>query len=224
MDIDIDKIKTKIIKWFKGGFELYKENFVLIFLASAATLALSAITALILAGPLLVGLYLIIFRLLEKSEPAPQIQDLAKGFDSFLPALFFALVWVLIYYIGASITGAIPGIGWILSMLFSCVLSSVTIFGIPLIADKKLDFIQAGKKNLEIAQPEIALYLVFSLAMSIISTLGFALVVVGVFFTVPFNLCTIAVAYKDVFGIEQASTEEVAKEKPEETKTEENSN
>ena len=83
MDINLEENKNKIIKWLKGGFELYKENFVLIFLATAATIALSFITALILGGPLLVGLFLILFRLIEKSEPAPTIQDLSKGFDFF---------------------------------------------------------------------------------------------------------------------------------------------
>ena len=224
MDINLEENKNKIIKWLKGGFELYKENFVLIFLATAATIALSFITALILGGPLLVGLFLILFRLIDKSEPAPVIQDLSKGFDFFLPALFFALSWVFIYYIGASITGAIPGIGGTLSFIFSSALTAVTMFGIPLIADKKLDFIKAYKKSIETIRPEIILYLLFSLTISIISTAGILLFIIGMFFTVPFNMCAIAVAYKDVFGIENKSTEEKTEKKkaeqPEEKKEE----
>ena len=78
------------------------------------------------------------------------------------------------------------------------------------------------QSSFEVVKPEIVLYIRFSLALSIISTVGALLFVIGIFFTVPLNLCAIAVAYKDVFGIENASSKaESAKEKPAEKKTEE---
>lgn len=200
MDIDIEIIKTKITKWLKEAFELYKENFVLILICTTITMALGLISALILAGPLAVGLFLILSRLIDKSEPVPTIQDLFKGFDSFLPSLLFVIASFLINYLGSSITAAIPGIGGLLNFLFSAIFTASIIFGIPLIADKKLDFIEAFKQSFETVKPDIALYIAFSIVLSIISFSGFFLFVVGIFFTVPFNACAIAVAYKDIFG------------------------
>ena len=87
-------------------------------------------------------------------------------------------------------------------------------FGIPLIADKKLDFIEASKKSIETVRPEIVMYILFSLAISFIASAGALLFVIGIFFTIPFNVCAIAVAYKDVFGIENKPTKKPAKKEP----------
>jgi len=219
MNIDIEKTKTKITKWLKEAFELYKENFVLIFATTAISMALSFIGAFVLAGPLFVGLFLILLRLIDKSEPTPTIQDLFKGFELFLPALIFVIVWGLANYLGSSITSAIPGIGGLLSFLFSAVLTAGIMFGIPLIADKKLDFIEASKQSFETVKPDIALYAIFSFVISLITISGVFLFIVGIFFTIPFNACAIAVAYRDVFGGSTSNTEnstETIKETPNE--------
>ena len=93
-------------------------------------------------------------------------------------------------------------------------------FGIPLIADKKLDFIEASKKSIETVRPEIVMYILFSLAISFIASAGALLFVIGIFFTIPFNICAIAVAYKDVFGIENTSVKEKTEAKKETEKEE----
>ena len=53
-------------------------------LASVFVVVIGAITAGILAGPMLAGLVLVTLQLLDRKEPRPEAGKVFKGFDYFL--------------------------------------------------------------------------------------------------------------------------------------------
>jgi len=89
----MEKVEVRFDKWIGDGFNLYKDNLgVLIVPALIATL-LGAVTCYVLMGPMMAGMILITFAVLDKKEPKPQVGDLFKGFEHFVQTLLFVLVW-----------------------------------------------------------------------------------------------------------------------------------
>ena len=70
-------------------------------------------------------------------------------------------------------------------------------------------------------KPEIVVYLLFTVVVSFIASAGVLLFTIGIFFTIPFNVCAVAVAYKDVFGIENKPVKKTEKKETEEEEEEE---
>ena len=201
MEINTQEIQVKLIDWLKGGFNLYKENFLLIFLSTIIFGLLSFISYGVLAGPLAVGIMQILFRLLQKSSPAPGVTDIFQGFSNFKASFLFVIVAAVISWLGSFILGYVPVIGGLLSMAFSTGLGTLLIFSIPIIADKKLDFWAAMELSIETVKPKFFLYVIFSIVSSVIVLSGTLLIFIGVFLTAPMYLCPLAVAYKDTIGI-----------------------
>lgn len=200
MEIDSKEIQTKIGAWFKGGFNLYKENFIVVFVSCIIAMVLGVVSIGILAGPLLVGVFMILFRLIEKSSPPPFFSDVFKGFEQFIAGFLFVIVCAIVNFCGSLVLRSVPNIGGLLGFAYSCALGGLVIFGLPLIADKKLDFWAALELSIQTVKPKLIQYLIFSFAGSIITISGGLLMGVGVLLTFPFYLCSVAVAYKDVFG------------------------
>jgi len=71
---------VKFGEWIEAGFSLYRDNFVVLVLASLIAIILSAVTMGILSGPMFAGLVLIILSCLDKKEPKAEIGDIFKGF------------------------------------------------------------------------------------------------------------------------------------------------
>ncbi len=183
--------------WLKEAFELYKSNFWLLF--GAALIAGIISLTIVLAGAMSVGLFLIVLRLLDGSEPRPSVGDVFKGFSALLPALLFVIGYVAIYTLASLILGSVPGIGGILSTLGSLAIGTLLMFGIPLIADKGLDPIPAAKLSAETVMKNFFGYLVFNIVASIAGGCGVILFGIGVFFTIPLYLVSIGVAYRKTF-------------------------
>ena len=66
----MDKIDVKFGDWIEKGFNLYKENFGILVLASLIAVIVSAVTVGILAGPMAAGVLLIVFQLHDRKTPA----------------------------------------------------------------------------------------------------------------------------------------------------------
>ena len=202
MEANTKEIQTNLADWFKGGLNLYKENFVIVFVCCLIAIILSCISVFVLAGPLFVGIMMILFRLIEKSSPAPTIPDIFQGLNQFKASFIFIIAWGLINWFGSYLLSSVPGIGGILSFAYSSALGGLIVFGLPIIADKKLDFFAASQLSIDTVKPKLAQFVLFSFIGSIITISGFLLLGIGIFFTLPIYSCAIAVAYKDVFGIQ----------------------
>ena len=87
----MDKAQVKFGEWMENGFNLYKNNFIILVLASLVACILSVVTFFVLAGPMIAGVLLITMALFDKQEPKPEVGDLFKGFNYFLNSFLFPL-------------------------------------------------------------------------------------------------------------------------------------
>ncbi|HVG22499.1 MAG TPA: zinc ribbon domain-containing protein, partial [Blastocatellia bacterium] len=110
--------------WLSGGWQIYKENWLLMSVASFIAMILGASTLGIMAGPLLMGLYGMAFKTMRGERP--QMSDLFDFKGRFLQAFLVALIFFLIHagVTGASRGGPLSGIfGFIITPLLMVTLS-----------------------------------------------------------------------------------------------------
>lgn len=202
--------------WFQRGFDLYRDNFGVLVGASLVALLLSLVTLGILSGPMYAGLILIALRLVDRDEPKPEFGDLFKGFELFLQSFLFWLVWSAVMLVISFLAVQIPCVGFVLSVVISVVLGALLLFGMFLIADRKMDFWSASMKSIETVGTGFFPFLAFAVATWLVGAIGSVLCVLGAALTMPIAVCAIAVAYRDVFGApaQAPPTETVPPEDP----------
>ncbi|MCB0323845.1 MAG: hypothetical protein KDD69_09740 [Bdellovibrionales bacterium] len=196
----MEKKDADIVGWVKGGASLYTSNFVTLFVGGILTALIGAVTFGILAGPMFAGYFRVVLRLANKSEPRPGIGDVFSGFDVFLHSLLFIIGSMIVNIVGSTVLDWVPLIGGLLSIAFSLALSALLLFGIPLIADKKLDVIAAVQTSIDAVKESLPQYIGFAVVASLLGFSGVLLLGVGVVLTLPMYVASIAVAYRDVFG------------------------
>lgn len=187
-------------EWLRESWELYKGNIGLLIGASIAAGFTTAITIGILGGAMSVGLFLIVARLLDGSEPKPKVTDVYKGLSSVLPALLFVIGIFAINMIASVVLSSIPGIGGILSTIGSLAIGTLLMFGIPLIAFQGLDPIPAAKKSVDTVMKDFMGYFVFNVVASVVGFCGVILFGIGVIFTMPVYFVALVIAYRKTFG------------------------
>jgi hypothetical protein len=196
----MQKATVKIGEWIEEGFNLYKNNFGTLVLTAIIALVLTAITIGILAGPMLAGLVIITLQLLRKAEPEPDPGKVFRGFDYFLNAFLFLLVWGIAIFVGSLILQVFPGVGQLISLFFVYAAQAFLMFGIFLIVDKKMRFWPASMESIQTVKTNFWPFLGLSTVASIIGSLGGILLGIGIVLTIPIQVCILAVAYRDVFN------------------------
>lgn len=197
---DIVKSEVKFGEWIEKGFNLYKENFSILVLASLIAVLLSVATIGILAGPMLAGLILITLKLLDKIEPKPEVGELFKGFDYFLQSFLFVVVWGVAVFIAMFIVGLVPLIGALASIFLSLAAGALLMFGLFLIVDKGMDFWPASLESFNMVKANFWPFLGLSIVAGIIGSIGAIACGIGVVITLPIQYCILTVAYRDVCG------------------------
>ena len=124
--------KVDIGGFISEAWELYKGNFGLLCVATLIAMLLGVFTCGVLAGPLWAGLTLVILRVSRKSDPAPAVGDVFKGFDYFLQSLLY----VVVLMVAGFVLGFIPMVGQIVPAL----LMPLVMFSMCLIVDQKMEF------------------------------------------------------------------------------------
>ena len=195
------KIEVKFGEWIEGGFNLYKANFGTLVLASIFVVVISAITAGLLAGPMLAGLALVTLQLLDRKKPPPEAGKVFKGFDYFLQSFLFVVVWGIGILIGSLILGAIPVIGQLASIAFVYAAQAFLMFGMFLIVDRQMDWLPASTESINIVKTNFWPFFGLSAVAGIIGSIGAIACGIGVVFTIPIQGCILAVAYWEVFGV-----------------------
>jgi uncharacterized membrane protein len=186
-------IEMKLGEWIERGFNLYKQNFMLLFLASLVGAILSAATLFILAGPMMAGIIMICLKLYDGETPRPEIGTLFRGFDVFLQSLLFTLVWG----VGLAV---VSGIGQIAGMCLSAAGWTFLMFGMFLIVDRKMDFWPASVESFHAVKTHFWSFLALSLIAGIIGGIGAIFCGIGLALTLPIYYCTMTVAYRQVFS------------------------
>ena len=132
------------------------------------------------------GFFYIIFRKMEGEEISAK--DILKGLNYFLP-VFLANAIIVVSTIFGLIILIIPGL----------IISSLFMFTIPLIVEKKLSFWNAMEESRKVVQKDLPNFLVFLTILMGINLLGILCLGIGLFVSTPVIIASIAYAYRDLF-------------------------
>ena len=208
----MDKVQVKFGEWMENGFNLYKNNFVILVLASLVAGVLSVVTVFILAGPMFAGFLLITIALFDKQEPKPEVGDLFKGFDFFLNSFLFVFVWGIALVIVSFLLGLVPCIGQLAALFVVYAAQAFLMFGLFLIVDKNMEFWPASMESVNKVKTNFWPFLALSIVSSIIGSIGAIACGIGVVVTAPIQACILTVAYRDIFG--EVGTTVITEETP----------
>ncbi|HKO63201.1 MAG TPA: hypothetical protein VJV03_18710 [Pyrinomonadaceae bacterium] len=217
------------VECIKEGYGLIKDQYWLfVGMAAIGVLIGNAVPFGILMGPMMVGLYMALFRK-RRGEPV-EFGILFKGFDSFGDSVIATLLHVIpiaviivpayiIFYVGVILSMQAGGgepdpaamfglfafflVFWITAILIIMVISVLFTFAYPLIADRKLKGMDAVKLSIRAALANFWRLLGLSLLNGLLMIGGIVLCYVGVFLVIPITLAALAVAYERVFGLGQ---------------------
>ena len=206
----MQKINVKLGKWIEEGFNLYKNNFGTLVLASVIALVLSTITIGILTGPMIAGLIIVALQFLRKEEPKPEAGRVFKGFSYFLNSFLFMVIWGLSILIGSFILALFPVIGQLLSLFFAYSAQAFLMFGLYLIVDKQMNFWPASQESIQTVKTNFWPFLGLSAIASVIGSIGAIAFGIGIVLTIPIQVCILAVAYQEIFDeTRQPSTPDI---------------
>lgn len=142
----------------------------------------------ILLTLLIPGYYIVAFQI-ARNRPT-SFSDFFKGFYRALPILLLSIV-----------SGLLIGLGFIFLIIPGIYLAVSYMLSLPLLLDKNLDFWPAMETSRRIVGKKWFSFFGFSLLLSLINIAGAILLGVGLLFTVPWALCSIAAAYEDIVGL-----------------------
>jgi uncharacterized membrane protein len=208
----MDKVQVKFGEWMENGFNLYKNNFVILVLASLVAGVLSVVTLFILAGPMIAGILLITMALFDKQESKPEVGDLFKGFDFFLNSFLFVFVWGIALIIVSFLLGLVPCVGQLAALFVVYAAQAFLMFGLFLIVDKNMEFWPASMESVNKVKTNFWPFLALSIVSSIIGSIGAIACGIGVVVTAPIQACILTVAYRDIFG--EVGTTVITEETP----------
>ena len=192
----MEKVNVKFGEWIEEGFNLYKNNFGTLVLASVIVLVLITVTLCILTGPMIAGLAIVTLQLLRKEHPKPDAGKVFRGFDYFLNSFLLTVICIVALFLLA----LFPCIGQLLSPIFACIGQAFLIFGIFLIVDKQMNFWPASMQIIHTVKTNLWMFLVLMVVSSIIGSIGAIAFGIGIVLTIPIQVCILAVAYRDVFN------------------------
>jgi len=219
------------------GYQLLKDNFSLLFLTALVYAGIEGLIAglgvipkvgpiftignLVIAGPLLGGVYLISLRAL-RGQPA-EVGDIFTGFRQcfiqlflghLVPALLIGLSIVPIIIVAVVV---IAGAGLAHNLALMLILIPVGLLGLipaiylqacwaftlPLIIDKQMDFGAAMKASFKMVRKHWWQVFGLILLTDLVNLLGALMLLIGLLFTVPITLAALMYAYETIFGAEK---------------------
>ncbi|MBR2940184.1 MAG: hypothetical protein IKC14_02625 [Kiritimatiellae bacterium] len=207
---------VKIGDAISAGWNIYKDNFGLVFLGCLITWLVSAVSCNVCLGPLLCGMFMVLARIIKKSEPKPEVGDVFKGFDKFLPAFLLVLVCGICYFVLQCILLIIPIIGWILLFIVAFAYGPILTWALMLIANRDMKWTEAVGFVLKATfNGKFTMPIVLGILAGIIGVVGIIACGIGIIFTMPLAVCIYAAAYEQVFGGEGGATSAEAPVEPE---------
>ena len=193
-------IQVKFSEWIEEGFNLYRENFKTLVLASILVLVISTVTAGILAGPMLAGLAMLILDLWDNKLPKPEAGKVFKGFDYFVPSFMYIVVWGIGIFIMSAMVGVLPVIGQLAALFVAYGAQAFLMFGLFLIVDRQMEFWPASRDSIETVKANFWPIFGLSVVAGLIGSVGAIAFGIGVVFTFPIQACILTVAYRRVYG------------------------
>ena len=214
--------EVKFGEWIEKGFNLYKNNFGVLVLASLVATLLSVVTMGILAGPMIAGLCMILLQLFDGKEPKPDVGMVFKGFNYFLQSFLFFIVWGVGLIIVSFLLSIVPCVGQLAAIFAIWAAETLLMFGIFFIVEDEMEFWPASMKSIDTVKTNFWPFLGFFIVVSIIGSIGALLCGIGAVITAPIQGCILTVAYREIFSgkiytpsVEAASEAPAAPQAPE---------
>ena len=224
------------------GFQLLKDNFALLFVATLVYAAIEGFVAglgaipfvgplfslanMVIAGPLLAGVYLVSLRAVrgESAEVGDVFTGFRQGFGqlflgNLIPGLLAGLcvlpvvvVAVILLVLPAAASHQPPDpqkflilIPLILIALVPAVyLQTCWTFTLPLIIDRGLDFGAAMKLSRKMVRKHWWQVFGLMVLVGLVNMAGVLMCLVGLLFTLPISIAALMYAYETIFGAEKS--------------------
>ena len=182
---------VKTGEWISRGWALVQPD---MWMHVVIALAISVISGTGLGGfiapTLMCGWIYIFLQKLRDSSYQVQIGEVfSKGFEVFVPSL----VAGILLSIGLSV-------GFGLCLLPGFVVLGLTLFALPLIIDRRMDFWPAIQLSLDTTKGQWMNWSVFALALFGLNLAGAIVCGVGMLITWPITVAATAIAYSETFG------------------------
>jgi len=190
---------TGLGDWLKRGWQIYKEYWVEMSMGSLIGAFLTACTLGLLAGPTLLGLYRMAFKAMRGDRP--DVGDVFEWEGRFWPAVVTFFVFFVLH-VGLGGAGK-SGIGGIVSLVLGPFLTTGLALTMPLLLEKRLDLATAiNEVGRLIFSRNAMMWWIVGLVFGAINIGGFMACFFGLFVTFPWVVSSAAVAYRDIFGID----------------------
>lgn len=193
-----------------------------LYLIAGVGIVLSIVVSLLLV-PLSVGMMIAGFKMLSGQELS--FNDFFHGYRYWKPLVLLSVVIGIIGFL-AGLLLAIPLIlvvesvfelgspsdmgivfGGLLGVLYLVVLTfifTVYIFAQPLIVDRRMGFWQAMEMSRKVVVKQWFAIFGFLMVVGLLSMLGVLALLVGLLATIPVAYLSLAVAYREIFGLESS--------------------
>jgi len=228
--LEFNRHAVRPIECLSSGWEQIKSQYWLIVGITVVGILIGSMGPLgILMGPMMCGIYLVLFRNMRRESI--DFGMLFKGFDYFMDSLIATLIHVvpaiivivpfyLLFFVGAIvISPSHPGRGeepnpgavlgffgfFILLMLVMMILMIIVgvlfAFAYALIVDRRLSGIEAVKLSVKAGLANFWGLLGLMLLNTLLSMVGVLACYVGAFLVMPIGIAAMANAYRSVFGL-----------------------
>jgi hypothetical protein len=198
--VESGQANISIGDWLSTGWQVYKENWLLMTLATLLAGFLTIVTIGILGGPMLLGLFRMAFKTLRGERPL--LGDLFNWEGRFLQSFLAFLIFSAIYG-GVTRIGQGSAISGLLSLVLTPILTIILAFVIPYLLDRKGDIAAAINDVVRLVfSRDRLMWWVVGLVFATIILGGSIGCGVGILVTTPWIISAAAVAYRDVFGMD----------------------
>jgi hypothetical protein len=181
--------------WISKGFSETFSDFGNYILLGVVVGLVSAVTAMILAGPLFGGGLVLVRRKLRGQGQIDIGQVFSIGFEKFLPT--FVLVFAPVVVV--ALIQMLPVIGQIIGIVAAGFLGPFWAIGLHYIMEENEDFMEAAKKSLDMFMKNPVMFWLFGLVAGIISGIGAVVCGIGIIITVPIGFVMYATMLEELF-------------------------
>ena len=194
------KANISLGEWLANGWRVYAENWGLMSVAAMVGGLVSICTLGILTGPLLMGMYRMAFRTIRGERP--ELSDLFNFEGRFLQAFLAFLIYAAIQF-GLPGGGKAGGVFAVLTFAVTPLLTMLLAFVLPMILERKVDVAQAINQVFKlIFSRDWLMWWIVGLVFSAIISISPFVCGVGVLIAAPWMVSSAAVAYAEVFELD----------------------
>ncbi len=186
---DIRACLTEAWRLYRAAWLTWSLATLLAALIVGAGATLAVIPGLILAGPLVAGLQHMAFRQLRGQRPT--LADLFWGFGRLADATPLLIV-----------TGVLVTIGSMFCVAPGLVFAAWYVLAFPLMVEHGIGWSEAMSESKRLVTRNLRGYVAFTLVVGFVGSLGVYLCGVGLLVSLPVGMLGVAVAYRDLVGVE----------------------